>query len=74
MSLNHDDQDATATRRRIRPCLNGAAEPGAIVVGSTPFKCSASAGVTRSGLVPSALAVHRMQRPAASMMPPAASR
>src|ERR1700694_3430991 len=35
---------------------NGTAEPGTIVVGSTPFQRSACTSVTRFGLVPSALA------------------
>ncbi len=35
---------------------NGTAEPGTIVVGSTPFQRSACTRVTRLGLVPSALA------------------
>jgi hypothetical protein len=35
---------------------NGTAEPGTIVVGSTPFQRSACTRVTRLGLVPSTLA------------------
>src|ERR1700686_729018 len=35
---------------------NGTAEPGTIVVGSTPFQRSACTSVTRLGLVPSARA------------------
>jgi hypothetical protein len=39
---------------------NGTAEPGTIVVGSTPFQRSACSSVTRFGLVPSVLAPPRI--------------
>src|ERR1700693_3640856 len=45
---------------------NGTAEPGTIVVGSTPFQRSACTRVTRFGLVPSALARASMAAASAS--------
>ena len=45
---------------------NGTAEPGTIVVGSTPFQRSACTRVTRLGLVPSALARASMAAASAS--------
>jgi hypothetical protein len=39
---------------------NGTAEPGTMVVGSTPFQRSACTNVTKFGLVPSALALASM--------------
>src|SRR5690349_13687761 len=45
---------------------NGTAEPGTIVVGSTPFQRSACTSVTRLGLVPSALARASMAAASAS--------
>src|SRR3982074_1944366 len=44
----------------------GTAEPGTIVVGSTPFQRSACTSVTRFGLVPSALARASMAAASAS--------
>src|SRR5437868_11848443 len=45
---------------------NGTAEPGTIVVGSTPFQRSACTSVTRFGLVPRALARASMAAASAS--------
>jgi hypothetical protein len=45
---------------------NGTAEPGTIVVGSTPFQRSACTSVTRLGLVPRALARASMAAASAS--------
>src|SRR5207253_752187 len=45
---------------------NGTAEPGTIVVGSTPFQRSACTSVTRFGLVPSAFARASMAEASAS--------
>jgi len=45
---------------------NGTAEPGTMVVGSTPFQRSACTSVTRFGLVPSAFARASMAAASAS--------
>src|ERR1035441_8483658 len=61
--------DIHLRRHRFRPYFtetNGTAEPGTIVVGSTPFHFSACTSVTRLGLVPSALARASMAAASAS--------
>src|SRR4029078_6928737 len=72
-AANKDARDRNLGHRRSlifqQPYLtetNGRAEPGTIVVGSTPFQRSACTRVTRFGLVPSALARASMAAASAS--------
>src|SRR5436309_7317533 len=63
--LRENARDSSLGERHFTD-TNGTAEPGTIVVGSTPFQRSACTSVTRFGLVPSALARASMAAASAS--------